>query len=317
MSFSMFDSMLVPLDGSEAAEAALAVAELIPSRRVRLLSVESDLSDLTAICLAEPDCQAYLERVAEPLRRQGREVETVVAFGDPARKIVESAATADLVVMGSHGRGAAGRLVPGNIAGQVARDAPVPTLIVRGGRKPATPIPITRIIVPLDGSPLAARALPMAVALAGSMGLPVHLVRVVEVDPAPGAGEAAVDSVAQAYSRSHAETILQAEAYLAEQVQALRNMDVAATSELRRGAPASELLDAIRKGDLTVLTTRERGGIERRMLGSVAEELVRRAAGPVLLVRATHRVTTGQGVGTLASGRSTTRGAVVTSGRPS
>jgi nucleotide-binding universal stress UspA family protein len=316
MSFSMFDSMLVPLDGSEAAEAALAVAELIPSRRVRLLSVESDLSDLTAICLAEPDCQTYLERVAEPLRRQGRKVETVVAFGDPARKIVASAATADLVVMGSHGRGAAGRLVPGSIAEQVARGAPVPTLIVRGGQKPVAPIPITRIVVPLDGSPLAEQALPMAVALAGSLGLPVHLVRVVEVDPVRGAGVAR-SSVATAHTRPHAETGPQAEEYLVEQVQALRNMDVAATSELRTGAPASELLDAIRNGDLTVLTTRDRGGIERWMLGSVAEELVRRAAGPVLLVRAIHRVTAGQGVGTMASVRSTAKVAVETPGRPS
>ena len=59
----MFDLILIPLDGSEAAEAALAVSELIPSRRVRLLTVESDLSDLTAICATEPDCQAT-QRVA-------------------------------------------------------------------------------------------------------------------------------------------------------------------------------------------------------------------------------------------------------------
>lgn len=312
----MFDSMLVPLDGSEAAEAALAVAELIPSRRVRLLSVESDLSDLTAICLTEQDCHAYLERVAEPLRRQGRQVETVVAFGDPAREIVASAATSELVVMGSHGRGAAGRLVPGSIAGQVARDAPVPTLIVRGGRRPATPIPITRIIVPLDGSPLAEQALSMAVALAGSLGLPVHLVRVVDRDPVRGSGETG-SPAATACARTQAETVLRAEEYLAEQVQVLRNMDVAATSELRTGVPASDLLDTIRKGDLTVLATRERGDIQRWMLGSVGEELVRRAAGPVLLVRATHRVTAGQEVGTLASGRSTAKVAVDTSGRPS
>lgn len=80
----MFDLMLVPLDGSEAAEAALTVAALIPSRRIRLLAVESDSVDLTAICSAAQDCHEYLERVAEPLRRQGRKVETTVAFGNPA-----------------------------------------------------------------------------------------------------------------------------------------------------------------------------------------------------------------------------------------
>jgi nucleotide-binding universal stress UspA family protein len=282
----MFDLILVPLDGSEAAEAALAVAEVIPSRRVRLLSVESNLSNLTAICVAEPDCQAYLERVAEPLRRQGRDVETIVTFGDPAREIVASAAAADLIVMGSHGHGPVGRIVLGSIANQVARHAPVPTLIVRRGRRPATAIPLTRIIVPLDGSVLAEQALPMAIALADNMGLPVHLVRVVDFDPVRGTVQAGVVA-AKAYAESQTAILRLAETYLAEQVQRLRNMDVATTSELRTGAPASELLDAIHEGDLVVLATRERGGIQRWFLGSVAEELVNRAAGPVLLMRAT------------------------------
>lgn len=70
-------------------------------------------------------------------------------------------------------------------------------------------------------------------------------------------------------------------------VQRLRNRDLVATSEVRVGSPATELLAVVQEGDLVVLTTRERGGIERWFLGSVAEELVRHAAGPVLLVRAT------------------------------
>lgn len=285
----MFDLILVPLDGSEAAEAALAVVELIPSRRVRLLTVESDRPDFTAICATEPDCQTYLERAAERLRRQGREVQTIVAFGDPAREIVASAASADLIAMGSHGRGAVGRLVLGSVADHVARHAPVPTLIVRGGRQPATTIPLTRIVVPLDGSALAEQALPIATALSGTIGLPVHLVRVIDFDPVRGTVEAGVVA-ANAYVKAHAADISLADTYLAEQVQRLRNKDVATTSELRTGAPASELLDAIQEGDLVVLATRERGSIQRWFLGSVAEELVRRAAGPVLLVRATAQV---------------------------
>jgi nucleotide-binding universal stress UspA family protein len=44
---------------------------------------------------------------------------------------------------------------------------------VRGGRRPAATMPLTRIVVPLDGSPLAEQALPLAVRLAGDMGPPV------------------------------------------------------------------------------------------------------------------------------------------------
>ena len=83
--------------------------------------------------------------------------------------------------------------------------------------------------------------------------------------------------------------------YLAEQVQRLRNRDLIAQSEVRTGSPASELLAAIREGDVVVLTTRERGGLARWFLGSVAEELVRHAAGPVLLVRAGSQIIPGRG----------------------
>jgi hypothetical protein len=51
----MFERILVPLDGSETAEAALAYVALLPSERVRLLAVESDRADLTAVCTAARD----------------------------------------------------------------------------------------------------------------------------------------------------------------------------------------------------------------------------------------------------------------------
>jgi nucleotide-binding universal stress UspA family protein len=281
----MFDLILVPLDGSEAAEAALSVAALIPSRRIRLLVVESEVAALTAVCSAERDCWAYLERVAAPQRRQGRAVETVADFGDPPRRIVASAATADLVVMGSRGRGAMDTFLLGSVADWVARHAPVPTMIVRGGKQPAVTLPLTRILVALDGSALAESSLSTARMLASGLGLPIHLVRVVDFDQARAsvvAGTAAAKAAAQAQTK----TMRVAEEYLAEQVQKLRDRDLIATSETRTGSPASELLAAIREGDVIVLTTRERGGLARWFLGSVAEELVRHAAGPVLLVRA-------------------------------
>jgi nucleotide-binding universal stress UspA family protein len=140
--------------------------------------------------------------------------------------------------------------------------------------------------VPLDGSALAERALPMAIALGGDLGLPVHLVRAVDFDLVRSAVEAG-PAAAEACARQQADLVRGANAYLAEQVQVLRNRDCVATSEVRVGAPTGELLAAIREGDLVVLTTHGRGGLERWLVGSVAEELARHAAGPVLLVRAT------------------------------
>jgi nucleotide-binding universal stress UspA family protein len=289
----VFERILVPLDGSAAAEAALAFAELIPSRTVRLLTVEPDAAGPMLASAPEVEAwrearrvegQAYLERAGEGLRRQGREVETEVAFGDPAEQIVGAAAAVDLVMMGSHGRGAGGRVAYGSVADRVARHAPAPVLVVRGGTQPAALPPLTRVVVPLDGSARAEAALPTATALADLLGVPVHLVRVLEEDVLRATVQAGA-AAAAAYAAAQEATRRQADAYLADEARRLRDQDVAAGTELRTGQPAPELLAALRPGDLVVLTPHGRGGVRRWLLGSVAEKLVRLAPAPVLLVR--------------------------------
>ena len=281
----MYERILVPLDGSETAEAALAYVALLPSERVRLLAVECDRADLSAVCTAARDCKAYLEAVAAPLREQGRDVDTLVAFGNPAEQILALAAAADLVVMGSHGHGGVKRFVLGSVADEVARHAPVPVMIVRGGPGSPPAVQLTRIVVPLDGSELAEQAVPVAAALAADLGVPVHLLRVLDIDALRATVQAGIHAAA-AYMRSQEEIQRYAEEYLAEQAQHLRNRDLTATAEVLTGSPAVTLLDAIRPDDLVVMTTHGRGGVRRWLLGSVADKLVRAAAAPVLLVRA-------------------------------
>jgi nucleotide-binding universal stress UspA family protein len=281
----LFERILVPLDGSETAEAALAYVALLPSERVRLLAVESDRANLTAVCTTARDCRTYLEAVAAPLREQGRAVDTVVVFGRPAEQILALAAAADLVVMGSHGHGGARRFVLGSVADEVARHAPVPVMVVRGGAVLPPAVQVTRIVVPLDGSDLAEQAVPVAAAVAADLGVPVHLMRVLDVDALRATVQAGIHAAA-AYLRSQEEIQRYAEEYLAEQVQQLRNRDLTATAEVLTGSPAVTLLDAIRPDDLVVMTTHGRGGVRRWLLGSVADKLVRAAAAPVLLVPA-------------------------------
>jgi nucleotide-binding universal stress UspA family protein len=64
----MFDRILVPLDGSAAAEAALTIAEAIPSQRVRLLAVETEADELGAVCLSNRDCTTYLDAAGSTSR---------------------------------------------------------------------------------------------------------------------------------------------------------------------------------------------------------------------------------------------------------
>ena len=128
----MYERILVPLDRSELAEAAVPFAALIPSREVRLLHVEPlavtamrerpaltryDLSRMRHALTAHD----HLGQVGEGFRRQGREVDVVVESGDPGDRIVRAAADADLVVMATRGLGAGGRLLFGSVADHVVR----------------------------------------------------------------------------------------------------------------------------------------------------------------------------------------------------
>jgi nucleotide-binding universal stress UspA family protein len=232
----VFESILVPVDGSPAAEAALAMAARIPSDQMQLILVQPDTTSLDGVCRTARDGRAYLEGLAAPLRRLGRTVETRVLFGDAGRQIVAASAMADLVVMGSRGCGATYALVLGSVASWVATHAPVPAMIVRGGDGLAAASAFDRIVVALDGSPLAESAIPVAERLASELGLPIHLVRVLDFDPIRAAVQAGPDAAA-AWSVSMEETIQQAQHYLAAHAAHLQERGFMASHELRKGLP--------------------------------------------------------------------------------
>ena len=145
----------------------------------------------------------------------------------------------------------------------------------------------TRILVPLDGSKLAERALPAAEELAHLMGAPLHLVCVVDLTQLDLAGH---DSYATALARGALVPFLSdeevaAEAYLDRMIARVTALGLAARGEVRHGIAAREIVALAQPSDLIVMATHGRGGMARWFLGSVAEEVVRRAPVPLLLIR--------------------------------
>jgi len=268
------DCILVPLDGSERAEAALSWASALPAQRVRLLRV----------CSEHPEGQEaaeYLDQLAVRFRPPGRAIETRIAYGGPAEGIVGDAVDADLIVMSTQGAGGGGRLLFGSVADRVARHAPTPTLLLRGGHHPVDTQPVRRIVVALDGSPAAERALPLATLLATRLQVPIHFVTVDDqVSPRTdqGHGRDAGDQ-----SASHGE---KSEAYLEATAASLLALEIVTSTEVRSGPAAIEVMAALGTGDLLVVTTHGQGAARRWQIGNVAEKLVRQAAAPVALVRA-------------------------------
>lgn len=139
--------ILVPLDGSALAEAALDRAIALADRdRTKVILLRA--AESTTFPGADPvegqvavvrEAEEYLERVAGRLRQAGlRQVETSVWYGPPAAAIIEAAEfqKPDLIVMNSHGRSGIGRLILGSVAESVLRGTATPILLLRAAGAP-------------------------------------------------------------------------------------------------------------------------------------------------------------------------------------
>ena len=142
-----------------------------------------------------------------------------------------------------------------------------------------------RIVVALDGSELAERALAPGEELARRLGAPLHLVRVADTTWLRfGANEAALEYAS--LGGELAEEEAQAQEYLEGVGSRLAGEGLTVTTEVRRGFAGRELVAATRPSDLLVMASHGRTGPARLLLGSVAEEVTRHATAPVLLIRA-------------------------------
>jgi len=142
----MVSRILVPMDDSEHAGQALEYAfDNFPDVDVSVLHVvgvpSPMMGEAAALALADDIEEATAER-AEPVfdrareiaNERGREIDTIVDIGHPARCIIDRAESYDTVVLGAHGANssrAARQFLVGNIAETVSKRASVPVVLVR------------------------------------------------------------------------------------------------------------------------------------------------------------------------------------------
>jgi nucleotide-binding universal stress UspA family protein len=143
-----------------------------------------------------------------------------------------------------------------------------------------------RIVVPLDGSKLAELALPEADQMARLSNAPLHLVRVIDVTQMPWYGMFAASMDQATYEGAIEDETKQSDAYLDAVARQYTDSGITVTHELLRGRTVPQLVAVAQSGDLIVIASHGRGGISRWFLGSVAEDLLRHATVPVLLIRA-------------------------------
>ncbi|NHX38466.1 MULTISPECIES: universal stress protein [Haloarcula] len=281
----MFDRILVPTDGSPGSERAFEVAAALASTHdatVHVLSVidehgPTDDWDYDGDSPAE----AFIESQTNHVDTDGLSVTAAVREGVVHDGVLDYSDenSIDLIVMGTHGRTGVRRFLLGSITEKVVRLADVPVLSVKADAEPGT-VSFDDILLPTDGSSGAAAAIEPTGALASETDATVHLLSVVDtrslgidvgstviVDELESVATDAIENAADRLSGMGVETV---------------------ETAISHGIPYRAILDAIEDSgaDLVVIGTHGRTGVDRYLLGSVAEKLVRTSPVPVMTVRA-------------------------------
>ena len=286
----MFENILVPVDGSEGADAAIGHAGDIAERfdaAARVLFVADTKRDSVTtigtevVDALEEEGEQIVEPVADDLRERGVDCDTEVVQGDPATTIADYAESQgmDLVVMPTHGRDGLSRLLLGSVTEKTVRLSDVPVLTIRTHDDARTSFPYENVLVPTDGSKAAGAAVDEAVDLAAALDATLHAVSVVD-DTSLGfdvRSASATDDLEDAAEEAVADVAARADEAGVENV----------SEQVLRGRVHQEILRYVDDNDvdLVAMGTTGRGGADRMLLGSVTERLVRSSPVPVLTVR--------------------------------
>lgn len=296
----MFQHILIGLDGSPLAENVLPYASTLAKR------VGADLTVLYAVHLTEemrhddayrmlqpaiqqtvPHAEDYLRQVVHRLAENGFKVQSRVRIGDAASEIVRCAQqeSMDLIALATHGRSGVQRWFYGSVAEKVLHTTPTPLLLIRPTEDhAAVPADLTQIVVPLDGSRLAEKALAVAEGLTERAQVPLVLLRVVEL-LSLDFGDPFATSYA-AYPELLNRLQEAADSYINERATALRAKGYTVLTETPVGLPADKIVHYAHAhpGSVVVMATHGRTGVANVMLGSVARRVVQHGNTPTLIV---------------------------------
>jgi len=298
----MFQHILVPLDGSHLAEAALPVAAQLSKKlgsSVTLLHVieknapEEIHGDRH---LTNPDeACAYLEQIAEKYFDPEIRVETHVhtqEVENVPQSIVEhtSELAPDLIVMCTHGAGGIRKWFVGSIAQRVIGQGKMPILLVQPDEYGAAPpVRFARFMVALDGDKEHERALRGAAYLAQATPARLHLLTVIPTMGTLTGQRAAtgklLPTATQAMLEYNEETAI---TFLQRHLDELRSQGLEVEAEVRRGDPAHMIIESAEGNgdDLIVLGTHGKAGMNAFWAGSVAPKIVGHTHLAILLVPA-------------------------------
>lgn len=303
----MFESLLVPLDGSRFGERALPYALAlaratgvpihlthvhVPHPPDHLLAATQ--YQYEGVNMAEYDARdreeerKYLDGVANRVREQvPSEVRVALLEGELVCAIEAYAGEqrAGLVVMSTHGRTGASRIWLGSKADELVRHTHLPLVLVPPGHEieevegQAT---LDHLLVALDGSPMAEKVLETALSIAKAMNARVTLLHVVSPHVTLGA------RVYPLPSGHLGDRMNKAREYLSTVVERLSDRALSVEPlVVEKAIPARAILDVARERDARLVAVATHGyrRMSRAILGSVADKVLRGSESPILVHR--------------------------------
>ena len=209
-------------------------------------------------------------RSGRPRRSAARGVDDV-----PVSTIIDRYATEigdAVVVMATHGRNAIGTKIFGSVTEQLVRDSSRAVVAIGPGA-PSTATVLDRVVVGYDGSDFAASIVSEAAGWAKALVVPLWIVEALDPSDSQRAGSDVLES---------------GPVHLLAEHLAGSGIDVE-WETIHDRHPGKALVHFLndKPGTMTVIATHGRTGVSRMLAGSVASEVVRHAAGPVVIQRPT------------------------------
>lgn len=291
------DHVLFPTDFSDGAKRAFPQAVFLADwhdAELHILNVtgrhEHDYVDM------KENFPVPIETLNEWLRRPSQTVsgsnwpdldplpltQTQIESAAPAETIVEYSGEKDidLIVMGTHGRRGIDRMMFGSVTEEVVRKAPCSVLTVRADADVTPGQAVRRILAPIDFSNASDAAIQHAKEIALTYGAEIHLLHVVEQPVYPSSY--GIDTV----SFPTQEVLDRVETQLANTAReeiGYEHIMVEATV----GHPPTSIVDYVeaKEVDLVVISTHGRTGLDRMLMGSVAEHVLRHSPSPVFVAK--------------------------------
>jgi nucleotide-binding universal stress UspA family protein len=272
---TMKREILVPLDGSRDAESVLPAAVAL-SRAYKAplcLFAVIEAADGRDAAQAAVVFQSYAHDMLEKLGLTQDEASVEAVPGNAAEAILRRAAEATMIALATHGKGGVRSAVLGSVADRVVRRSPVPVLAVPalGDHRDIASGPV---VVTLDGSPAAQRALPVARALAAALQRP--LIALEAFSPIPPLAEVPY------YSGDYA-------ADMERDIRAVMRPVLRDDERLEVVCgPAADCIVTCANGldaAVVVMAASGKGRARRLVLGSTTDAVLHRLHRPLLIVR--------------------------------